>query len=89
MFGEKSFKEPMIDPLARGHVQADKKIEQEKRKNLEMEADRRAKDEKEEEKLDREEEQLARDARQKELDELYGEDKDVMSDIFPSWQKNN
>jgi len=78
MFNEKPFKEPVI-PSAAGHEQAGQKLSEEKIKALEDEADRVAEAEKEEA-------ALAEEARKKELDELYSDDKDVMTDIFPSWQ---
>lgn len=66
---------PIIDPLQTGHTKADKILEQREKEALEKEVDRYA-----------EEERLAKEERQKDLDELYG-DKDVMGDIFPSWDK--
>lgn len=72
MFSEKN---PLFDPLTIGHRQADKKIEQEKTRELEKKADEIA-----------EEERKAAEERQKDLDDTYA-DSDVMSDIFPSWQK--
>lgn len=66
---------PIIDPLQAGHAKADKILEKQAKEALDQEADRYA-----------EEERLAKEERQKDLDDLYG-DKDVMGDIFPSWDK--
>jgi len=82
MFGMNSYREPIIDPLAIGHAKADKKLERERQQALEKEADRVA--------MDDEAKALeAKEARAKELEELYGDDKNVMKDIFPSWEDKN
>lgn len=72
MFNERT---PIIDPLTVGHNKADKELAQEKTRELEKRADEIA-----------EEEKKAAEERQKDLEDTYS-DNDVMSDIFPSWQK--
>lgn len=76
-------RESMLDPLARGHAAADKIMERRKREAEEAKIDEMIEAEEEAKRLLQRKE--AED-RQKELDELY-KDSDVMTDIFPSWQK--
>lgn len=76
-------RESMLDPLARGHAAADRIMKQRERRAEEAKIDEMIEAEEEAERLAR---QKAAHERQKELDELY-KDSDVMTDIFPSWQK--